>query len=415
MEDTVDRLTGLCDRDRFARAVDQADRDRDRLVVAVIAIDGLVEINQLCGYEAGDALLAELGRALLPHHSVDVTVGRIGGGQLGLLVAPAGDRQPERTAAPVVDDLTLAIDRWRQERSALGTPSPITPVARTGVAAGYGGGTWGDAEAALAVALDRPEDGDLVAFDLGHPRLGALRRRQRLVDDLASTVGRGRLPVARTVVEPLDPEGARWVGLRARTGPGPGGGRSDGRLVADDLALAPGLAGRIDEELLTLPSVDREASGQARRRGDRVSVALLGPLAGPRSAIEAMADTSGQPSVVSVAVDQGRLLAHCARSGDDGSELARRLHRAGIGLAVDRFDGGWEIVDLLERLPVHHLAPDVGLLRAARVDRAEATILLAGVARIAGARGWPLVAPADVVDVGTARDLGLTHLERAED
>ncbi len=147
-----DRLTGLADRDAFARAVDQADRDRDRLLVAVLTVDGLAEINQLCGYDVGDSLLAALGRVLADRVSVDLTAGRVGGSHLALLQTPAPPRNSTDLLGPIVDDLDRALGRWLDDRAALGTPCPIVPRARVGVAAGHGGATWTDAETALAVA-----------------------------------------------------------------------------------------------------------------------------------------------------------------------------------------------------------------------------------------------------------------------
>ena len=441
MEDTLDRLTGLSDRDRFARSVDQADRDRDRMVVALIAIDGLAEVNQLCGYEAGDALLAQLGRSLAPFHSVDTTVGRIGGGQLGLLVVPAGDRRPGPTAAPVLAELDAAIARWLADRAGLGTPSPITPVARAGVAAGYGAGTWADAEAALAVALEDPDGNQLVTFDLGHPLLDGLRRRQRMVEDLASAIERDRLLIESTPVEPLAPGGASWTGLQARLGPsrgdvagtgrhGPGG---IGLPTVGDLRLAPGLAGRIDRRLLTVSRTDGALRQPRRRRDDRapsvVSVSLLGPLTGPRSALterpEADGDHDGnrpgdhpgnhpgKGTSLVVDVDQRRLLAESARGRSQ--DLATGLARVGASLGVTGFDGGWSVVEVLDRLPVHHLVVDADLVRGAEAGSAAARAIMAAAVSLAHERGTALVAPLDSVDAEVAAELGLTHRQTPDE
>ena len=440
MEDTVDRLTGLCDRDHFARAVDQADRDRDRMVVAMLAIDGLAEVNQLCGYDAGDALLAELGRALAPHRSVDATVGRIGGGLLALLLAPAGDRQPGPTTAPLIDDLTAAIERWRGDLAGLGTPSPITPVVRAGAAAGYGAGTWSDAEAALALAADHPDGEGLVTFDLSHPHLDGLRRRQGLVEDLAAALDRDQLPIDRYRVEPLPPagradggraaddggDGSGWIGLQARTGPARGRRRPGTGLAADDVDLAPGLAGQIDRHLL-LAAVTQQEGGRARRRDDRVSVSLLGPLGGPRSAIDRIPAAVADRGLI-IEVDQTRLLADRHRSGRGPadtrrSNLGRRLEAAGLQLGVTGFDGGWEIVDLLDGLPVHHVTPDHGLIRSALAGGPAGAILSTAVG-IATDRRWAVVGPAESAEWAADADrtnlddpvrvLGLTHRRRDE-
>lgn len=421
-----DRLTGLADRDVFVRAVDQADRDRDRMVVAVVTVDGLAEINQLCGYDVGDSLLAALGRALATRTSVDVTTARIGGGHLGMLQAPAHPTHPLDLLGPILDDLDAATDAWLDERAALGSPCPIEPRPRAGVAAGYGGGTWSDAEVALSVAIDDPDGQPAVHFDLRDGRLAAQRRRQRLADDVADALHHHRLPVDQLAVVALDrlgpstgtdPSAAAvdptgddrnpaWTRLRPRPAVGPstsaGDRRADGGVSGTDLALAPGLAGRLDQHLVARAEELRSgpiASAPA------VSVPLLGPLVGPRSVL-----ADGSHGDLVVEVDQAAL------ASTDTTVVSDRLTRLGWQVAIVDFDGGWEAWTLVERLPVHHVRPRADLIRRAMAEEPTAVDILRSIGTTAAERGILVAAGPEAASalgaVDRLRGMGLTHLDR---
>jgi len=400
-----DRLTGLADRDAFARAVDQADRDRDRLLVAVLTVDGLAEINQLCGYDVGDSLLAALGRVLADRVSVDLTAGRVGGSHLALLQTPAPARNTTDLLGPIVDELDLALDRWLDDRAALGTPCPIVPRTRVGVAAGHGGGTWTDAETALAVAEADPEGPAILSFDLTDPRLARHRRRQMLADQVAEALHQGRLLIDRLPVEPVEPGGSSWVLLVAR----PMRSRPAGRdLHGSDLDLAPGLTGQIDRHLLGR-ATERHPSAPSA-----TSVNILGPLDGPLSVLSdrmTAANVGPDPDPVDlvIVVDQQTLVAA------DPVAFGRRLIELGWRIAVTGFDGGWAAWAAVDRLPVHHLRPDGDLVDRAVAGEGQPTEHLLALTANAADRGILVSAPAPAAgDRSTLErlgDLGVTHLE----
>lgn len=401
-------------------------------MVAVVAVDGLAEVNQLCGYDAGDSLLGSLGHTLAQRASVDLTAGRIGGSHLGLLQTPADDRDPKDLIEPIVVDLQRAIDRWVDDRAALGTPSPIVPQPQVGVAVGFGGGTWSDAEVALAVAQGDPEGPASVYFDLSDPRLAGHRRRQRLADELVEALHLQRLPVDERTVAPLDhglidDERETWTRLRTRPAlrsrPVPSTGDWHDGLAADDLTLAPGLAARLDGHLLAR-AADLLESGDPRPGGSaspdhRISVPLLGPLRGPLSALGGLADldaVASLPAGIVLEVEQHHLLASCAGASPSG--LAEHLARLGWSLAITDFDGGWAGWSLLDHYPVHHLRPRADLVKAAIAGDATAARLLRAMAEpdSRSGLGWRLAVPAAAASSpgGTnqrLRQLGLTHIE----
>lgn len=402
----VDALTGLATRHGFARAVDQADRDRDRMVVAVVAIDGLAEVNRFSGHHAGDDLLRALARPLAERASVDVTTARLGGTTFGLLWAPADDHRPGDVLAPVLDELRAGIDRWRAQRSALGTPSPVRPEPVAGLAAGHDGEVWARAELALEAALGDTAGPSIAVHDPDDPALADHRRRQRLVGELAESVDRADLAVATGEVEALQPEhapGWRWVhlALHLPNAGRPGDAVARGGVSATELSAAPGLAAAIDHRLI-------ERAADLRRSGvDRVTVAPLGPLVGPRSIID---PTLGWPPGLLLEVEQARLaqLPIAAARG-----LADRLAELGWDLVIADFDGGLGAWRMAERLGARHLLLDDGLIGDGTddADRAVARLLAATVAS-AWASDHRLLAHHGIRDDGQLAKLGLDLVVR---
>ncbi|MEM9562985.1 MAG: diguanylate cyclase [Actinomycetota bacterium] len=414
----VDRLTGLVGREQVVRVVDQADRDRDPLITAVFAIDGLAEINQLCGHDAGDALLRRVGPVLGQQVSVDVTVGRIGGGRLGLVVAPAGDRKPEPTIHPVLDALTGALAAWSADQAALGSPSPVEPVVRAGVAAGEGADTLVAAEAALAAALDDPDGPTMVVAGTDHPGLIRHRRRRRVVEQLAEALDRGLPRVLAEPVECLaDPSNGWWC-LRPDSAVAV---RTDDSAVLDhrDLGPTPGLAARLDRALLDR-AVEVGASGETT-----VVVPLLGPLVGPRSALSAARpERPGRPERLGLVVEVER----AQLAGVDLPALCRRLDELGLRVGLIGAVGGWDDARLLRRLPIHHVRPAAELVEAAIADDPIAVRALDDLVATARELGAAIVAPtrppgdhSDAVAAGATpgndtdalRGLGVTHRHRS--
>lgn len=394
--EAVDALTGLATRHGFARAVDQADRDRDRMVVAVVAIDGLAEVNRFSGHHAGDDLLRALGRPLAQRASVDVTPARIGGSAFGLLLAPADDHRPREVLDPIVADLDRTIADWLAQRAALGTPSPVRPSPVIGVAAGHGGGVWGEAELALEAALGDPSGPAITEFQPDEPGLADHRRRHRLVGELAEAIDRDALPLAGGVVEPLvaDPAPAgRWVrlGLHLPNAGRAGDDIAPGGISATELLAAPGLAGAIDRRLLDRATALLAGPAGAGDSGGaapigRVTVAPLGPLVGRRALVDG---ADGRPPGIMVEIAQSRL---AALAGPATDELARRLHELGWDLTIADFDGGLEGWRLRERLDARHLLVDDGLVGAGDRPDGPRSRLMTATAASAAAEGCRLLA-----------------------
>jgi len=103
MEDTIrqlayhDPLTGLPNRtlfnDRFAQALAQARRYRQKIAVMVIDMDRFKEINDTLGHSAGDQLLKDFSQRLVSMLRKTDTVSRIGGDEFMLILSEMTDTE----------------------------------------------------------------------------------------------------------------------------------------------------------------------------------------------------------------------------------------------------------------------------------------------------------------------------------
>jgi diguanylate cyclase (GGDEF)-like protein len=82
-----DILTGLLNRSQFRSQVDAATRTKSRFGIILLDINDFHEINESYGTTIGDAVLVEVGNALLKRASRDEIVGRVGGDVFAVYVA----------------------------------------------------------------------------------------------------------------------------------------------------------------------------------------------------------------------------------------------------------------------------------------------------------------------------------------
>jgi len=93
---THDSLTGLPNRalffERLRVALALAEREKKRVGVLAIDMDGLKPINDNFGHRAGDAALRELGARLNKAARASDTVARLGGDEFGIILSAVDDR-----------------------------------------------------------------------------------------------------------------------------------------------------------------------------------------------------------------------------------------------------------------------------------------------------------------------------------
>ena len=89
-----DRLTGLPNRAGLRQAANKLFTRGLRATIALIDLDGFHEINESLGHMSGDALMVEVGAALLAHASAGDFIARLDGDTFGVLM-PGTDDEPE--------------------------------------------------------------------------------------------------------------------------------------------------------------------------------------------------------------------------------------------------------------------------------------------------------------------------------
>ena len=119
----MDSLTGLANRvlleDRFSIAIAAARRYGHRLGILYLDLDGLKQVNDKMGHEAGDSVLKEVALRLQKHTREMETVARVGGDEFVVLATNLRDRADARVVA---DKLKAALNQPFELR---GKPYPL--------------------------------------------------------------------------------------------------------------------------------------------------------------------------------------------------------------------------------------------------------------------------------------------------
>ena len=119
----MDSLTGLANRvlleERFYVAIAAARRYGHRLGILYLDLDGLKQVNDKMGHEAGDSVLKEVALRLQKHTREMETVARVGGDEFVVLATNLRDRADARVVA---DKLKAALNQPFELR---GKPYPL--------------------------------------------------------------------------------------------------------------------------------------------------------------------------------------------------------------------------------------------------------------------------------------------------
>lgn len=107
---TTDILTGLANRGRFYREVEQAILDREKIAVFMLDLDGFKDVNDSLGHLVGDNILCQVAQRLANGIGISGLVARIGGDEFALLM-PQVDKpvQAASMAQLLIDSLARPI------------------------------------------------------------------------------------------------------------------------------------------------------------------------------------------------------------------------------------------------------------------------------------------------------------------
>jgi diguanylate cyclase (GGDEF)-like protein len=112
----VDSLTGCLDRGAFLERVQEEVSGEGGLALVLVDLAGLREVNDLFGHVAGDEALRSAGALLRDTLTGPAEVGRLGGGEFGLLL-PQADAPAARSVAAAA---LRALERARGPAGPLG-------------------------------------------------------------------------------------------------------------------------------------------------------------------------------------------------------------------------------------------------------------------------------------------------------
>ena len=354
---TQDPLTGLCNRRRFMRELDDAVAAGPAAVVA-IDLDGFKEVNDRYGHGVADGVLRVVAARLTEMAPEGAVVARLGGDEFAVLLRPEGDDScPQPVAAMIADGVPVPILVGSDE---------IAVGVSVGVACS--GCRAGDAELSHATPEELLQAADVAMYAAKHDGGG-----ERVYD-----------PALHSQTQRVD---AIEAGLRAavRTGEGLGvtyqpvyalqGGALLG-VEATARFLHPELGRIASREMLLVAEqrslmrqldtavVEIVADQRARWHREGVDVQLLW--------VNLAADELAASTVISRLVGLSRTPG--ARLGVDVTETGlfegqsqvhagiETLAAAGIRVAIDNFGAGYSSLANLRGVPVQALKLDRSFL-----------------------------------------------------
>ncbi len=106
---TTDALTGLANRARFYKSVEESLARSAPTAVVVFDLDGFKDVNDTLGHGIGDEILCEVARRLAASVGPGSLVARIGGDEFGMLLSTDTTEQAHAIAQAIIDRVPEAI------------------------------------------------------------------------------------------------------------------------------------------------------------------------------------------------------------------------------------------------------------------------------------------------------------------
>lgn len=363
-----DVLTGLLSRSQFRSQARSASRTSARYAVIIVDINAFREINESYGHMIGDAILVEVGNALLQLASEGELVGRIGGDVFGIYIASPVSRDFVLSrAAEFARAFTHGFSTGDREGTEF-----IARTASQGIAIAPGDGGDLDtillhADAALLHAKSRGRS-STVCYELGME--GDALRRARLRNELAVAIANDQFTLyyqphieiktgAVTGCEAL----IRW-------------NHPERGLVPPSefipFAEQTGIIAGIDDWVLRNACAASIELG--RLRPDfRLYFNLSGRQAGDPKLIRALTDAARKGVALEhlgVEITESDAM----RDVEATRRVCRALRRLNVQVAIDDFGTGYSSLSVLKRLPIDIVKIDRSFISGVLNDPHDETI-----------------------------------------
>ena len=371
-----DSLTGLPNRrlfnDRLAMGVVQAHRQKQKLAVLVLGLDGFRKINERLGRRGGDDLLRSVSEVLQQSLRQGDTIARLGGDEFTIILS--GIKRDE-DVAKVAEKLRLSL----RSPFAIGGQTLLIS-ASMGVALYPDDGP--DSETLLksaAVAMSRAKDQGGDTFDIHAPETRAAATEHLAFENaLRKALVQNELALHYQPI--LDLESGAIVaveGLLRWRNP-------DKRLVPAQefvpLADSTSLAVPLGQWALRTACVQARAWQKAGYEGLGVCVNLSGrQLLHPaltRLVSRVLVETQLPAGSLDLEISEADLL----ENADRCIERLRELKALGVTLSIDDYGAGQSVLSQLHRYPVDSLKIDRSVISSITTDRNQEAVASAAIA-----------------------------------
>ncbi len=364
-----DALTGLPNRRRFLALLEEAVKVRapDEVVaVLILDIDGLRDVNDSLGHDAGDHMVREVADRLRRLAPPAAQIGRAGSDEFALAVR--------------LGDADRAVALAAQMRTALQAPMELDAITL-------------DVDVAIGIAL-HPEHGagaetllkraDMAVqtakqletpINLFRPALQARSsHRSGLAADLRRALDNGEIEVHFQPKVALADRRVVGVECLARWHHPSHGQVSPDEFVA--VAEHTGQLGKLTDAVLReglRRARDWHVSGRPMPVAVNLSVrTLIDPTFALR--VRDVLEQNGvPPSLLTLEITEDGMVGE----PDRPMSTLRRLHELGVRLAVDDFGTGYSSLSYLRKVPVHEVKIDRSFVQGMATDAGDLAIVRA--------------------------------------
>ncbi|WP_018719450.1 putative bifunctional diguanylate cyclase/phosphodiesterase [Arhodomonas aquaeolei] len=371
-----DALTGLLNRAGFQQEIELAlSRVREeptrQTSLCLVDLDQFKLINDVCGHEAGDALMRRLARRLSELIDTGDCVARLGGDEFGILLHRHGAEQAREAAARYLHTVETTRFSWGER---------LFPVTASAGIVEINAGTE-----STASAMSKADAACYIAKDHGRNRIHVFRE-----DDHLSDRYRTEMTWVSAIREALD-ENRLSLYCQPILPCRQGGGKGESRRRRLELLLrmrdrdgeiiVPGTFLPAAERYGLMPSIDRWVVGnliRTIRPHDRkdtlwfvnLSGQTLGDLTFCDFILHTLHHHDMAPESLCFEITETAVISNHATA----RTFIQRLRSVGCRFALDDFGSGMASFSYLKELEVDFLKIDGGFVRGMPNDRLDRAV-----------------------------------------
>ncbi|MFB9376188.1 putative bifunctional diguanylate cyclase/phosphodiesterase [Kineococcus gynurae] len=378
VEALTDDLTGLANRRALNQRLAEVTRTREPTALLLLDLDRFKKLNDRHGHEAGDRLLARVGRVLNDVVPGAALAARLGGDEFAVLVGDPDQAHAVDLAARVRTDVATELLRAAE---LLGPGSRVDVDLSVGVAwSGRHQHTDLLRRADVAMYAAKATGAGVAVFDPESDR--SHQERLALTEDLRLAFETGALPFEVHYQPQVGLDDGSVRGLEAlvrwrhpRRGPVP---PVEFLTLVENLGRMPDLTvfvlATASRDLSRFPPTGPGGTGRRPRMSVNLSAGCLSDPGLPAALLAALAPGAVAGDIV-LEVTETTLMA----DADLALAVCSSLVVAGFELSIDDYGTGYSSLSYLNDLPAHELKIDRSFCARVVEDPRVATIVAATV------------------------------------